>query len=174
MNESVIVILVSVLLLVLVGGVFLFFYFKSIKQEIDSYFELMIQKAGVRLDKIPNLIETVRPFTDDTQLIDKVINMRAETWSTSNKKKRIVAELEISSVLHKLWEKAAGSEELQRNTNFLELKMEFKEIGKEIEEMGEIYNVKVRNYNKLIGFFLLKPFLSLMRFRKMVVFEFER
>ncbi len=174
MNESVIVILVSVILLAGVAAVFLYFYFISIKQEVEAYYELMIQKAGVRLDKIPNLIETVRPFTDDAELIDKIISMRAGAWAMTNKKKRIVAELDISSILHKLWEKAAGSTELQRNTNFLELKMEFKEIGKEIEDMGDIYNAKVRNYNKSLNFFLLKPFLSLMRFKKMVVFEFER
>ncbi len=174
MNESVIVIFVSVILLVGVAAVFLYFYFRSIKQEVDAYYELMIQKVGVRLDKIPNLIETVRHFTDDKELIYKIIRMRAETWAMASKKKRIVAELEISLVLHKLWEKVSVCEELERNTNFLELKMEFKEIGKEIEDMGEIYNAKVRNYNRLLNFFLLRPFLSLTRFKKMVVFEFEK
>jgi len=175
MSEQVIVIIVSILLLAGLALIFIYFLFKSFRAEVDEYYQLLLQKMGVRLDKIPNLIETVRAhLSGHTELLVNLVTVRAETWPVSKVKDRVHAELEISELIHKVWALTGESHELERDTNFLALKMEFKEISHEIEEMSEYYNGKVRNYNKIAGFILLAPILRLMRFGKMHIFEFEK
>lgn len=175
MSEHVIVIMVSVLLLAGLALIFIYFLFKSFRLEVDEYYQLLLQKMGVRLDKIPNLIETVRShLSGHTELLVNLVKVREETWPVTKAKERVHAELEVSDLIHKIWALTKESHELEHDTNFLELKMEFKEISAEIEEMTEYYNGKVRNYNKIAGFFMLAPVLGLMRFGKMHIFEFEK
>lgn len=162
-------------MLLIVALIFLFFYFRSVKLEIFSYWMLVLEKLGLRLDKIPNLIETIRTCNiGDEVLFNNLINLRSNTWPIVKTKKRVYAEMKVSSGIHKAFEIAKKSEDLRINTNFLSLRTEFKDIDKEIEEMGEVYNSKVRIYNKLYNFFLLKPFLKLLRFNKIPIFEFEK
>ena len=51
--------------------------------------------------------------------------------------------------------------------------MEFHNLGKEIDEMVDVYNKKIRSFNGRAGFVLVQPLLGLMRLKKFHVFEFE-
>lgn len=175
MSEQVAVVIVSIILLAGLALIFIYFLFKSFRADCEEYYQLLLQKLGVRLDKIPNLVETVRHhLSGHEQLLADLVALRANTWPLSNVKKRVHAELDVSGLVHKVWGLAAESRELERDTNFLALKMEFKEISKELEKMSEFYNQKVRNYNKIAGVFPLAPVLKLMRFGRMNIFEFEK
>jgi len=174
MTESIIVIVVSVLVLLLLALTFVYFYFRSIKQEVSAYWEMVLQKLGVRLDKLPVLVETVRRYEGfNAEVLNNLTDARAKAWGTRGGKERVHAELAVSSSLHKVWELTKSHGELNHDTSYLEVKMELKEIVLEIEEMGDVYNNKVRNFNKLAGFVLFKPFIGLMGFGKMPIFEFE-
>lgn len=175
MNESTIVTIIGTVAIIVVSLVFVYFYFMSLREEIREYWFLVLIKLRIRLDKIPNLIETLRTSTEGQDaLINELVSARAETWPIRKAgKDRVHAELGISNKLHEVWKVGKQFEDLKKNTNYLALKMEFKEIGKEIEEMGAIYNNKVRNFNKIVGIVGLKQLLGLMRFKKLPIFEFE-
>jgi hypothetical protein len=166
MTESLIVTIVTVVVLVLVLLTFVYFYFRAIREDVMNYWLLLVDKLRVRLDKIPNLIETVRRHVEGKEdLLLELAKARTETWP--------IAELEVTGILHQAWGIAKEHEVLAKNTNFLSLKMEFKEINKEIEDMGEIYNHKIRKFNGKVGFILWRPMLRLMGFKKLPIFEFE-
>jgi LemA protein len=175
MTESIIVAVFSVIAFVAVAAAFIYFYFRSVRQEIREYWGAVRVKLRDRLDKIPNLIETLRMHTEgQEELINGLIAVRSETWPIKKaSKERVHAELHVSSKLHQVWALSKQFDDLRKNTNYLELKMEFKEIGKEIEEMEDVYNHKVRKYNKIVGNVALRPVLGLMRFKKLAIFEFE-
>lgn len=175
MTESVVVIMVSVLLLAALALIFIYFFFKSSRAEVEEYYLNLIWKLCDRLDKIPNLAETVKNIIPDSAgFFAELADLRARTWPLKQVKGRVHNELEISSYLNKVWALSKQSQALEHDTNFLSLKTEFKEISREIEEMTQIYNGKVRAYNRLAGFVLLAPVTNLMRFGRMHIFEFEK
>jgi len=175
MTNNFIMAVLTIVFLIIFGAVFLFFYFRSIKSEIDEYWLLVLQKLRLRLDKIPALVETVRNLTGISQEeINELIKLRSAGWPMNdNGKLKIHSELNISQKIHWIWDLAGKYPELKKDTNFLSLKGEFKELGAEIEKMLEIYNGKVRHYNKLRGFILLWPFMLVFKYGKLLAFEFE-
>ena len=175
MSNQLLIAILSIAVLIIFGAVFLFFYFKGIKSEIEEYWLAVLSKLRRRLDKIPGLIETVRaiPGIDQAQL-KQLIMMRSSGWQIIDPdKNKIHSELNISQKIHWIWELGKQYPELNKNTTYLSLREEFKEIGKEIEVMLEVYNKKVRRYNSLRNFILLRPFLFFLHYRKMLAFEFE-
>jgi hypothetical protein len=175
MTNNYITAALTIVFLIIFGAIFMFFYFRSIKSEIEEYWAVVLQKLRLRLDKIPGLIETVRNLQGiDMPKINALIKMRSAGWPMKDSgKQKIVSELNITREIHWIWELEGKYPELKKDTNYLALKIEFKELGAEIEKMLEGYNAKVRHYNKLRGFFLLWPFMVILKYGKIPVFEFE-
>jgi LemA protein len=135
----------------------------------------LLKRMRKRLDKIPNLIETVRSRSSgQDQLINELINLRSSTWLMNKPTKNNVQnQLKITEDIHRIWSLTKQFPELNRETNFLALKMEFKQIGDEIEKHLDAYNKKVRKYNKITGFIFFLPLIFAFRLGKMYIFEFE-
>lgn len=167
--------ILTIIFLIVFWAVFLFFYFRSIKSEIGEYWLLVLEKLRRRLDKIPGVIEEVRLIPGiDQAPINELIKIRSICWPNSEPEKaKIHCELNISEKIHWIWELAKQHPELNKSMVYMGAKREFKEIGGEIEKMLEEYNKKVRHYNKLRNFILLRPFLFFLHYKKMVTFEFE-
>ncbi len=174
MNHALIIIL-SFLVLLLVGVVFLFFHMKSLRGEVESAWLNLLDRLNVRLDKIPNLIETLRRLTEGQEkLFESMIDLREKSWPLDQPdKERVHAELAVAGVLHQTWELSGKYEELKKDTNFLELRTEFKDTAKEIDDLTNIYNKKARHYNKSREFLLFKPFLLVLGFKRLPILEFE-
>jgi hypothetical protein len=129
----------------------------------------------LRLDKIPLLIEIVRKYEGhDPAVISQLISMRSEDWAESDPDvKKIQRNMMISQAMHKLLDSDKQIAALKKDTDFLSNRTEYFDLGKEIDRLCETYNSKVRHYNKLRGFILIRPFLAILKYRKLMVFEFE-
>jgi hypothetical protein len=175
MLNSVIILVSTVLILLLMAGVLLFFYLRSLTLELNDYWLVVLDNLNLRLDKIPNFLETAKRFTTGQEkLIDDVIRARDESRKlVKTDRFKIQKELDISALLRALLDLQKQFPEFGRDTNFLELKMEFKDLNIAIEKVADVYNEKVRKYNKTFDGFFVLPFAIVFGFRKQNIFEYE-
>lgn len=175
MNQTTLAFALTIFVLLLMAGTFAFFYLRSIRQELATEWDLILDKLRFRMDKIPNLVEMVRPVApEQTSLLQKIVSLRSELWpSRETVSQRVQQDLELTSKLHQVWDLAKKHPELGHDVNFLSLQTEFKEIGNDIDSALDWYNSMVRKYNKKIGSPLFLPFNLLFRFSKLMLFEFE-
>lgn len=162
---------VLILLLWIVVGVR---HLRRLRKEIRGQWEILDEGLRKRHDLIPNLIETVRMYDKEQEnLIERIIKERTEAekeyYSGVNK---IEYEYDLTSSINQLFELGEGKE-LGRDTNFLELRKEIRDIEKNVEEKTKKYNEMVRYYNKQRGFVLLKPIAFVFGFKVENIFEFE-
>lgn len=175
MTDSIITIVATAVVLLLMEMTFLYFYFRSIRHELQTEWLTVLDKLRLRLDKIPNLLETAgRHAPESATHAEKLIRLRSECWPMEKADKEMVhKELAVSSGLKEIWALGKKNTALARDTNFLSLKTEFKEIEGEIESFVDAYNNHVRKYNGKVRFILFLPVSMMFGFRKVPVFEFE-
>jgi hypothetical protein len=164
----------SLISVVVFVSLFLFFYLRSVRGEIREYWIEILGITRRRLDKIPFLAETVKPHMDVQPQINEILRRRSESWQINEATMhKINIELEIMDIIHKLWAGAQKHKDLAHSTDFLYIKGEFKSLGEELEKVTEVYNNKVRHYNKLHDFALMAPFVNVFKYGKLPIFEFE-
>lgn len=174
MNQLVLIIL-SLLVLLFIGVVFLFFYMRGLRSDLMDAWIAVLERLNVRLDKMPNLIETLRRLTQGQEdLFATMIELRGRTWPLDQpNKERVHAELEVVGKFHECWELAQKFDALNKDTNFLEVRTEVKKVSKELDQRTIAYNQKARRYNHSREFFLFKPLVMLLGFKRIPVLEFE-
>lgn len=175
MTQPFLIAFFTVLILLIMGGTFLFFYLRSLRHELAEYWDTALDNLRLRLDKIPNLLETVRGLiVGQDKLIGELAELRSASWPMETASKdKVHKELIVSERLKAAWDLAQQFPELNRDTNFLALKMEFKDCAREIERALDAYNERVRHYNKAVRFLPWRPFVLLFRFSNLPIFEFE-
>lgn len=173
--DNTLVAILSVVFLLILAGIFMFYHFRLLRADIRASWAEILIKLRKRLDKIPSLVETVRSSIGGEEvLIRDIIDLREKSWPMDKLSKELVQnELFITEKIHNVWGLVKHNEKLNDDITFMALKTEFKEIGDEIDAMSQVYNDKVRKFNKSVGFIIFRPFLSLMGFKKMRIFEFE-
>jgi LemA protein len=165
----------TLFILIIMGGILAFYYFYSAESELNDYWLTLLDDLHLRLDKIPNLLETVKalvPVQEDS--INELIRLRGESWKLQKADRdKVYKELAVSEKLHSIFALAEQFPALEKDTNFLALKMEFKELNAGIEKSAEIYNERVRRYNKMADMIFLRPLLLIFRFSRRAIFEYE-
>lgn len=171
MTQSTLIALASFILLLLIAATFFYLHLQSLRQETLGTWQKIREKTRLRSDMIPLLIETVKKFgVGDPKIVSEMMALRTTSWPIEElTPAKVNAELSLSNDLHSLWDAAKNNQDLSRDTNFLSAKKDITDLGKEIEALEEIYNQKIRNYNKKTELFLLK----FLRIKKLPIFEFE-
>jgi len=175
MIDSVIIIVATVAVLLLMAVSFLFIYFRSIRHELELEWHVVLANLRLRLDMIPNLLETVKQFApQENKAVDELVKLRSDCWPMERAdKSKVHKELSVSTRLRGIRALAKKYPELARDTNFLALGTDFRQVSAEIEKNVENYNNHVRKYNRKVRFILFMPISMLFGFPKMTVFEFE-
>lgn len=173
--DQVVFLILSLLVLLFIGVVFLYFYMRGLRSSVmDSWVNVM-EHLNVRLDKIPNLIETLRRLHQDRQeLFQSMIELRGRAWQLDQPdRERVHAEMEVVGKLHECWKVGEQHEDVRKDTNFLELRTEFRETADAIDARTTAYNTKARHYNAQREFPLFKPLVLLLGFKRLPILEFE-
>lgn len=173
--DSFFLIVSLVLLSLLLVGTFIVVQFNGYKNELNQEWISLLEKLNMRLDKIPSLIEIIKKYGElNSNLYNEIIDNRQISWSILDDiPKKVHADLNVSHLLHKLWEQCGKSDSLKKNVGFLSIQNQFKKINSEIETLTDDYNAHVRKYNKKIDFPILSVFLKLFGFKHRSIFEFE-
>lgn len=175
MNQSALISVFSVVILLLIGLLFLYLYLWAVRDEIRAYWNLILDKMRIRNDMVPNLIETVRKYSkDEEKLLGSLTALRSKSWPMeAADPQKVNVELSLTDDLRNVWKLPQKIPALNVDTNFLSLKKDFHDLGKEIDDMVEVYNKKIRGFNGRVGFLLMRPFFMLVGLKKFSMFEFE-
>ena len=153
MKKSTIAIIVVVVILVAIiaGLVSSYNGVVSLSEEVDNKFATIDTMLQRRADLIPNLVNTVKGYTNQEQsVIDSVTEARAKLNSANSVADKANADQELSSALNNLLVVVENYPDLKSSENFINLQDELAGTENRIATARKDYNDAVKDYNAKI------------------------
>lgn len=112
----------------------------------ESSVDVMLKK---RHDLIPNLVETVKQYTNhEKEVLENITALRSKLVSQSlDKSERNMLERELTKGLQQLSISVENYPDLKANENFLNLQYNLNEIESQISASRRAHNAAVLSYN---------------------------
>ncbi len=150
----VIIVVLSIALLVVLFGVFLYNGLVNIREKVDAAWAQIDVELRRRYDLIPNLVETVKGYaTHERETLDAVVKARNAAMTAQGPGEKAEAENMISGTLKSLFALSEAYPDLKANQNFLNLQEELTATEGRIGYSRQFYNDTVRQYNTKIVVF---------------------
>ena len=153
MKKSTIVIIVVVVILVAIiaGLVSNYNGVVSLSEEVDNKFATIDTMLQRRADLIPNLVNTVKWYTNLEQaVIDSVTDARAKLAGANSVGEKANADQELSTALSNLLVVVENYPDLKSSQNFINLSDELAGTENRIATARKDYNDAVKEYNTKI------------------------
>lgn len=153
MKKSTIVIIVVVVILVAIiaGLVSNYNGVISLSEEVDNKFATIDTMLQRRADLIPNLVNTVKGYTNQEQaVIDSVTDARAKLAGANSVGEKANADQELSTALSNLLVVVENYPDLKSSQNFINLSDELAGTENRIATARKDYNDAVKEYNTKI------------------------
>lgn len=153
MKKSTIVIIVVVVILIAIiaGLVSSYNGVVSLSEEVDNKFATIDTMLQRRADLIPNLVNTVKGYTNQEQaVIDSVTDARAKLAGANSVGEKANADQELSTALSNLLVVVENYPDLKSSQNFINLSDELAGTENRIATARKDYNDAVKEYNTKI------------------------
>ena len=153
MKKSTIVIIVVVVILIAIiaGLVSSYNGVVSLSEEVDNKFATIDTMLQGRADLIPNLVNTVKGYTNQEQaVIDSVTDARAKLAGANSVGEKANADQELTSALNNLLVVVENYPDLKSSQNFINLSDELAGTENRIATARKDYNDAVKKYNTKI------------------------
>ena len=153
MKKSTIVIIVVVVILIAIiaGLVSSYNGVVSLSEEVDNKFATIDTMLQRRADLIPNLVNTVKGYTNQEQaVIDSVTDARAKLAGANSVGEKANADQELTSALNNLLLVVENYPDLKSSQNFINLSDELAGTENRIATARKDYNDAVKEYNTKI------------------------
>ena len=147
MKKSLSVIIIIVAIIGLVVGILVGSYNKMVsnRETVDTAYSNLDVSLQRRADLIPNLVNTVKGYTDhESKAIEQV---RTKYLNSSSTDEKIEANNEISKALSNLLVVVENYPDLKASTNFTQLSDELSGTENRIAVARRDYNEAVKTYN---------------------------
>ncbi len=150
-------------------------HLSRLRKEVLEKWELIRAALAKRADLLPNLVETVRGFSDQKEdLVEKIIQQRKKASKLEEPgAKKIEYELDLTASINELIAVEKSVNALGKDTNFLELKKEINDLEQNIEEQTRLYNEMVRHYNKQRNLWVWVVLAKIFGYKEAGIFEIE-
>lgn len=167
-------------LLVVVGIilVFIMFFVGGYNSLVSKQTTVEEQAANIdtqlqrRADLIPNLVKTVKSFTEhEEEVFAEVNEAREKLMSAGTMAEKSEANEEVTSALNKLIAIAESYPELKSDTVYVDLMDELAGTENRISYARQNYNSAAADYNKSIKMFPGALFANMFGFEKAELFE---
>ena len=153
MKKSTIVIIVVVVILIAIiaGLVSSYNGVVSLSEEVDNKFATIDTMLQRRAELIPNLVNTVKGYTNQEQaVIDSVTDARAKLAGANSVGEKANADQELTSALNNLLVVVENYPDLKSSQNFINLSDELAGTENRIATARKDYNDAVKKYNTKI------------------------
>lgn len=125
-----------------------------LKNGVKNSFAQMDTQLQRRFDLIPNLVETVKGYTEhEEQLLEKVTASRSGYMNAGDGAEKLAMNAQLSSGLKALYAVAENYPELKANTNFAHMQQELSETEDKVTFARQFYNDAVTIYNNKLQMF---------------------
>jgi len=169
-----------IIALVIIGLFFLvgiFFYNGLIgkKNQVTNAFSAIDVMLKKRFDLIPNLVETVKQYTNYEQgTLSKIVELRTQASATNlSNTEKAALDAQLSSSVKGLMVNVENYPDLKANTNFINLQTTWTESEEQIAAARRTYNSAVTDYNNSIMMFPGSLFAGMLNFQQIQVLQTE-
>lgn len=134
-----------------------------------SNLDVMLQR---RADLIPNLVNTVKGYTDhENEIIDKITDARTKLVNASSVEEKTTANDELTSSLNALMVVVENYPDLKSSQNFIQLSDELAGTENRISVARKDYNDAVNTFNTTIKKFPNNIVAGIFGFEKATYFK---
>ncbi len=165
------IIIVAAVLLILIG------LFNSIirsRNRVDEAWSDINVQLKRRYDLIPNLVETVKGYTQhETEVFKNVSDARATAMSAGSMDDKLKSENALSGALKSLFAISEAYPELKANQNFLQMQGDLTDTEDKIQAARRFYNGTVRDFNTKLQVFPTNMFAAMLGFHKREFFGID-
>ncbi len=168
-----IIITIALVLLILMWGVGVYNSLVKGKNEVKNAFANIDVAFKKRFDLIPNLVATVKEYSEhESDTLTKLAELRTRASSSniSNEEKMEVNN-EITKTMGSLMVQVEAYPDLKANQNFLQLQGTLEEVATEIATATTLYNGVVTRYNTNTMTFPNVIIAGMLGFKQESVFE---
>ena len=146
-----IIVVIVILLLIVIGGISSYNGLVGLSEEVDNKFATIDTMLQRRADLIPNLVNTVKGYTNQEQsVIDSVTEARAKLNNANSVADKANADQELTSALNNLLVVVENYPDLKSSENFINLQDELAGTENRIATARKDYNDAVKEYNAKI------------------------
>lgn len=150
-STTVIIVVVVILVAIIAGLVSNYNGVVSLSEEVDNKFATIDTMLQRRADLIPNLVNTVKGYTNQEQaVIDSVTDARAKLAGANSVGEKANADQELSTALSNLLVVVENYPDLKSSQNFINLSDELAGTENRIATARKDYNDAVKEYNTKI------------------------
>jgi len=139
-------------------------------QNAESSIDVMLKK---RYDLIPNLVETVKQYTNhEKDLLENITALRSKLMTQPvDKSERRLLESNLSQGLQQLSISVENYPDLKANENFLNLQYNLNEIESQLSASRRAYNASVLDYHNALDKFPSNIIAGMFGFRREEFFD---
>lgn len=138
------------------------------KEEAFSTMDVYLKK---RWDLIPNLVETVKGYSNfEKETLEKLTLLRTKTYDNLSDKEKLNINNEISNNLSKIFAVAENYPELKASQNFMDLSESLRKTEDEIANSRKYYNAVVKQLNDRVQMFPSNIVARMFGFKKQDMF----
>jgi LemA protein len=166
----VVAIVIAVLLII---GIGIYNSLIGKKNQVTNAFSAIDVMLKKRFDLLPNLIETVKQYTNyEGETLTRVVELRAKasTGGLSDEQK-ISVDKQLSAGVNNLMLTVENYPDLKANQNFLNLQSTWTESEEQIAAARRNYNAAVTSYNDAIMMFPGNVFAGMLHYSPISVLE---
>ena len=146
-----IIVVIVILIAIIAGLVSSYNGVVSLSEEVDNKFATIDTMLQRRADLIPNLVNTVKGYTNQEQaVIDSVTDARAKLAGANSVEEKANADQELTSALNNLLVVVENYPDLKSSQNFINLSDELAGTENRIATARKDYNDAVKEYNTKI------------------------
>ena len=150
-STIVVLIIIAIIVLIVIGLVSSYNGVVGLSEEVDNKFATIDTMLQRRADLIPNLVNTVKGYTNQEQsIIDSVTEARAKLAGASSVEDKANADQELTTALNNLLVVVENYPDLKSSQNFINLSDELAGTENRIATARKDYNDAVRSYNTKI------------------------
>ena len=172
MNIANISIIVTIAILIYVA--FTYNRIVVLKNFVKEAFATMDVYLKKRWDLVPNLVETVKGYSEyEQETFSNVTKLRTQNYSRLSNSEKIDLNTELSGVLNKLLAVAENYPNLKASEQFAKLMEQLNEIENDIANSRKYYNGSVRELNTFIEMFPSNIIANIFSIKKEKMFEID-
>ena len=142
------IIILLIIVGVLVWGIISYNNFVKLKNNVKEAFATMEVYFKKRFDLIPNLVETVKGYTQhEKTTLENVVKARNQLTNVQNISEQVDAENLLNESLKSLFALSESYPDLKANQNFKDLQNQLNQIEDDIANARKYYNGSVKQLN---------------------------
>ena len=144
----------------------------KLNNKVKEAFATMDVYLKKRWDLIPNIVETVKGYTEyEKNTLKEMTELRNNAYDKMSDSEKIKTNSELSNNISRVMAIAEAYPDLKASENFKNLSNQLSKVEEDIANSRKYYNGAVRNFNDKIEMFPSNIFAGLFGYKSKTMFE---